>query len=106
MWGGLAALYSRSARQTDQGDWAVTSLATCASLTQLTLQKNEPPASAVGCYATGMPAHNRVYRVADANAGGGPTAMKRGRAPIAGCCCHDVPSKRRSVGHKTSVGPN
>jgi len=84
MWGGLAALYSRSARQTDQGDWAVTSLATCASLTQLTLQKNEPPASAVGCYATGMTAHNRVYRVADANAGGGPTAMRYiyGQAPV------------------------
>ena len=45
------------------GDWAVTSLAACASLTQLTLQKREPPPSAVGCYATGMNAHDRVYPV-------------------------------------------
>jgi crotonobetainyl-CoA:carnitine CoA-transferase CaiB-like acyl-CoA transferase len=64
MWGGLAALYSRDARQATHGDWAVTSLASCASLTQLTLQKGEPPASAVGCYATGMNAHDRVYKVA------------------------------------------
>ena len=42
----------------------MTSLATCASLTQLTLQKGEPPASAVGCHATGMTAHKRVFQVA------------------------------------------
>ena len=64
MWGGLAALYSREDRQTVQGDWAVTSLAVCASLTQLTLQKGEPPPSAVGCYATGMTPHSRVFKVA------------------------------------------
>ena len=64
MWGGLAALYSRDATSNPQGDWAVTSLATCASLTQLTLQKGEPPASAVGCHATGMTAHRRVFEVA------------------------------------------
>ena len=64
MWGGLAALYSREDRQTIQGDWAVTSLAVCASLTQLTLQKGEPPPSAVGCYATGMTPYNRVFKVA------------------------------------------
>ena len=38
--------------------------AVCASLTQLTLQKGEPPASAVGCHATGMTAHNRLFKVA------------------------------------------
>ena len=64
MWGGLAALYKRDSTKAEVGDWAVTSLATCASLTQLTLQKNEPPPSAVGCYATGMTSHNRVYKVA------------------------------------------
>ena len=64
MWGGLAALYARDATSNPQGDWAVTSLATCASLTQLTLQKGEPPASAVGCHATGMTAHKRVFQVA------------------------------------------
>jgi crotonobetainyl-CoA:carnitine CoA-transferase CaiB-like acyl-CoA transferase len=62
-WAGLSALYSRELSGTDQGDWATTSLATCASLTQLTLQLNEPPASAVGCHATGMTSHNRVFRV-------------------------------------------
>jgi crotonobetainyl-CoA:carnitine CoA-transferase CaiB-like acyl-CoA transferase len=64
-WAGLSALYSRELSGTDQGDWAVTSLATCASLTQLTMQLNEPPASAVGCHATGMTSHNRVFRVRD-----------------------------------------
>jgi len=63
LWGGLAAIYSRDERGTEQGDWAVTSLATCASLTQLTLQKSEPPASAVGCHATGMTPYNRVFPV-------------------------------------------
>ena len=65
MWGGLAALYSREDRQAVQGDWAVTSLATCASLTQLTLQKSEPPPSAVGCNATGMTPFHRVFKVAN-----------------------------------------
>jgi len=64
MWGGLAALYSRDSTGAAQGDWAVTSLAVCASLTQLTLQKREPPVTAVGCHATGMTAHNRIYPVA------------------------------------------
>jgi crotonobetainyl-CoA:carnitine CoA-transferase CaiB-like acyl-CoA transferase len=50
-WAGLSALYSREVSGTDQGDWAVTSLATCASLKQLPLQMNELPASAVGCHA-------------------------------------------------------
>ena len=63
-WGGLAALYSREDRKSVQGDWAVTSLAVCASLTQLTLQKREPPPSAVGCHATGMTPFNRVFKVA------------------------------------------
>lgn len=60
----LAALYSREDSGAATGDWAVTSLAVCASLTQLTLQKGEPPASAVGCHATGMTSHNRVFPVA------------------------------------------
>ena len=63
-WGGLAALYARDAHGRAEGDWAATSLAVCASLTQLTLQKGEPPASAVGCHATGMSARHRVYPVA------------------------------------------
>jgi len=63
-WAGLAALYSREVRGGEQGDWAVTSLAVCASLTQLTLQRGEPPPSAVGHDATGMTPHKRVFPVA------------------------------------------
>ena len=89
MWGGLAALYSREHRGTD-GDWAVSSLASAASLTQLTLQKAEPPASAVGCHATGMTPHERVWRVADppvdptgvgTNINGKPVQFIYGQAP-------------------------
>ena len=40
-------------------------LATCASLTQLTLQRSEPPPTAVGCHATGMTPHARVFPVAE-----------------------------------------
>ena len=74
-WGGLAALYKREAttkaggegeqQEEGGGDWAVTSLATCASLTQLTLQRSEPPPTAVGCHATGMTPHARVFPVAE-----------------------------------------
>mmetsp|Transcript_122 Transcript_122/g.398 ORF Transcript_122/g.398 Transcript_122/m.398 type:complete len:201 (-) Transcript_122:57-659(-) len=63
VWSGAAALYAREARGSEEGDWAGTSLAVCASLTQLTLQVKEPPASAVGCHATGMTPHCRVFEV-------------------------------------------
>ncbi|CAE7241668.1 dddD [Symbiodinium sp. CCMP2592] len=60
---GVAALYSREVRQSAQGDWASTSLAVCASLTQFTLQKHEPPASALGASASGMTSHSRIFKV-------------------------------------------
>ena len=63
MWGGVSALYSRDARGIEHGDWVQSSLAVSASLTQLTLQVNEPPASAVGCNATGMTPYNRTFKV-------------------------------------------
>ena len=63
MWGGVAALYSRELRDNGTGDLACTSLAVCASLTQLTLQTQEPPPSAVGCNATGMTPHKRIFKV-------------------------------------------
>jgi crotonobetainyl-CoA:carnitine CoA-transferase CaiB-like acyl-CoA transferase len=79
-WGGLAALYKREASgDKEQGDWAVTSLATCASLTQLTLQRSEPPPTAVGCHATGMTPHARVFPVA------GGKKYVYGQAPPEAC---------------------
>lgn len=62
-WGALAGLYAREANGLDQGDWVQSSLAVCASLTQLDLQVKEPPATAVGCHATGMTPYNRVFKV-------------------------------------------
>jgi len=61
-WAALAGLYARQQKDV-RGDWAGTSLAVCASLTQLTLQFQEPPACATGPYATGMTEHKRVFKV-------------------------------------------
>jgi crotonobetainyl-CoA:carnitine CoA-transferase CaiB-like acyl-CoA transferase len=64
-WAGVTALYARETRDDGRGDWAETSLAAAATLTQLLLQNGEPPASAVGPYATGMTEGQRVYRLSD-----------------------------------------
>ncbi len=64
-WAGVSALYSREVRKDGRGDWAETSLAAAASLTQLLLQQNEPPASAVGPDATGMNEGERWYKLID-----------------------------------------
>ena len=64
-WAGVSALYSREVRKDGRGDWAETSLAAAASLTQLLLQQNEPPASAVGPDATGMNEGERWYKLTD-----------------------------------------
>ncbi len=64
-WAGVTALVARSRRKDNKGDWATSSLATAASLTQLLLQKSDVPDSAKGPYATGMNAGERVYRVLD-----------------------------------------
>lgn len=65
VWAGVSALYAREAGGGSNGDWAETSLAAAATLTQLLLQSGEPPESAVGQQATGMTASARVYRLAD-----------------------------------------
>jgi crotonobetainyl-CoA:carnitine CoA-transferase CaiB-like acyl-CoA transferase len=62
---GVVALYAREVRDDGRGDWAETSLAAAATLTQLLLQRGEPPASAVGPFATGMTEGERVYRLSD-----------------------------------------
>ena len=64
-WAGVTALYARQKRGDGHGDWAETSLAAAATLTQLLLQMTEPPASALGQLATGPTAGERVYQVAD-----------------------------------------
>ncbi len=64
-WAGVTALAARERRKDGQGDWAVTSLATAASLTQLLLQQTPEPASARGAHATGMNEGDRVYQVSD-----------------------------------------
>ncbi len=64
-WAGVTALYAREARDDGRGDWAETSLAAAATLTQVLLQNGEPPDTAVGPYATGMSAGQRVYQLSD-----------------------------------------
>ena len=64
-WAGVSALYSREIRQDGQGDWAQSSLAAAASLTQLLLQQTPEPESARGPYATGMNKGERIYKLTD-----------------------------------------
>jgi len=64
-WAGVTALVARERRKDGQGDWAETSLATAASLTQLLLQQTPEPRSARGAYATGMNEGERVYELSD-----------------------------------------
>lgn len=64
-WAGVTALQARERRQDGIGEWAETSLATAATLTQCTLQQTQLPASAQGPYATGMNDSERVYQLSD-----------------------------------------
>jgi crotonobetainyl-CoA:carnitine CoA-transferase CaiB-like acyl-CoA transferase len=64
-WAGVTALYAREHRRDRRGDWAETSLATAATLTQLLLQRKAEPPTARGPFATGMNAGERVYRLTD-----------------------------------------
>jgi crotonobetainyl-CoA:carnitine CoA-transferase CaiB-like acyl-CoA transferase len=64
-WAGVTALVARERRKDGVGDWAETSLATAASLTQLLLQQTPEPESARGATATGMNAGERVYELTD-----------------------------------------
>lgn len=65
VWAGLVALVARERRKDGRGDWAETSLATAATLTQILLQRTREPASARGADATGMNAGERVYQLSD-----------------------------------------
>jgi len=64
-WAAVTALYARGHRHDGHGDWAETSLATAATLTQLLLQRTPEPETARGQAATGMNAGERVYKVSD-----------------------------------------
>ena len=64
-WGGVVALYARETRNDGEGDWAQTSLAAAATLTQLLVQNEEPPASARGQFATGITEFERIYQLSD-----------------------------------------
>ena len=64
-WAGVTALVARERRKDGTGDWAETSLATAASLTQLLLLQTPEPKSARGAHATGMNASERVYQLTD-----------------------------------------
>ena len=64
-WAGVSALFARNERREGKGDWAETSLAAAASLTQLLLQQTPAPASATGPDATGMTEGERWYKLAD-----------------------------------------
>jgi len=64
-WAGVSALYAREIRADGKGDWAQTSLAAAASLTQLLMQQNPAPDSAIGPDATGMNETERWYKVSD-----------------------------------------
>jgi crotonobetainyl-CoA:carnitine CoA-transferase CaiB-like acyl-CoA transferase len=64
-WAAVTALYAREHRRDGRGDWAETSLATTATLTQLLLQRTPEPTTARGQRATGMNAGERVYKVSD-----------------------------------------
>ena len=61
----MSALFAREMRQDGKGDWAGTSLAAAASLTQLLMQQTPAPESAIGPDATGMNEGERWYRVSD-----------------------------------------
>jgi crotonobetainyl-CoA:carnitine CoA-transferase CaiB-like acyl-CoA transferase len=65
VWAAVTALYAREHRRDGHGDWAETSLATAATLTQLLLQTKPEPATARGQSATGMNAGERVYKLSD-----------------------------------------
>jgi len=64
-WAGVTSLYGRELRKDGTGDWAQTSLAAAASLTQLLFQQTPAPASATGPFATGMNDGERVYQLSD-----------------------------------------
>lgn len=64
-WAGVTALYAKTRRDDQSGDWATSSLASAATLIQLLLQKTALPDSAVGPHATGMNAGERIYQLAD-----------------------------------------
>jgi crotonobetainyl-CoA:carnitine CoA-transferase CaiB-like acyl-CoA transferase len=64
-WAGVSALFAREQRKDGKGDWAGTSLAAAASLTQLLLQQTPAPASATGPDATGFSEGERWYKVSD-----------------------------------------
>ena len=64
-WAGVSALFAREQRQDGKGDWAGTSLAAAASLTQLLMQQTPAPESATGPDATGMNEVERWYKVSD-----------------------------------------
>ena len=64
-WSGVSALFAREQRQDGKGDWAGTSLAAAASLTQLLLQHTPAPPSATGPDATGMNEGERWYKLSD-----------------------------------------
>ena len=64
-WGGMTALYAREQRGDGRGDWAQTSLAAAASLTQLLFQFQEAPAGVRGPLAKGPTDTQRIYKVSD-----------------------------------------
>jgi crotonobetainyl-CoA:carnitine CoA-transferase CaiB-like acyl-CoA transferase len=64
-WAGVTALAARERRKDGRGDWAATSLAAAASLTQLLLQQTPEPESARGAHATGLNEGERVYQLSD-----------------------------------------
>jgi crotonobetainyl-CoA:carnitine CoA-transferase CaiB-like acyl-CoA transferase len=65
VWAGLCALYAQTRRGDSRGDWAETSLAVAATLTQCLLQQKTEPPSARGADATGMSLGARVYELTD-----------------------------------------
>ena len=65
VWAGLCALYAQTRRGDSRGDWAETSLAVAATLTQCLLQQKTVPPSARGADATGMSPGARVYELTD-----------------------------------------
>jgi crotonobetainyl-CoA:carnitine CoA-transferase CaiB-like acyl-CoA transferase len=65
VWAGVTALLAREQRNDGTGDWAETSLATAASLTQLLLLQTREPESARGAFATGRNKGERVYQLSD-----------------------------------------
>jgi len=64
-WAGVSALYAREVRADGTGDWAQSSLAAAASLTQLLMQQNTAPDTAIGFDAIGMNETERWYKVQD-----------------------------------------